>query len=131
MNGRDVSQCSHEEAVEAFLQAQEPITVEVLRSSAASASTGGGSNSRPSKTATETASSVPSSHRNSVYIPTTKSPSQTSLKEPLMQPTLINDNNLEAGLSEDVLNTEEMDEVNFAVLPGLDYEVNIFGRIGN
>ena len=31
MNGQDVSQSSHDEAVEAFLQAQEPITVEVLR----------------------------------------------------------------------------------------------------
>ena len=41
--------------------------------------------------------------------------------------TLIHDNHLEA---EDVLNTtEELDEVNFAVLPGLDYEVNIFGRL--
>ena len=31
VNGRDVSQSSHDEAVEAFLQAEEPITVEVLR----------------------------------------------------------------------------------------------------
>ncbi len=31
VNGRDVSQCSHDEAVEAFLAAEEPITVEVLR----------------------------------------------------------------------------------------------------
>ena len=31
VNGKDVSQSSHDEAVEAFLQAEEPITVEVLR----------------------------------------------------------------------------------------------------
>ena len=31
MNGRDVSNSSHDEAVEAFMQAEEPITVEVLR----------------------------------------------------------------------------------------------------
>ena len=31
VNGRDVSQSSHDEAVEAFLKADEPITVEVLR----------------------------------------------------------------------------------------------------
>ncbi len=62
VNGRDVSNSSHEEAVEAFLQAEEPITVEVLRRG------GGGdcnnsnnncsnnSNSNSNKSATSTAS---------------------------------------------------------------------------
>lgn len=31
MNGVDVSQCSHEEAVQRFLEAEEPIMVEVKR----------------------------------------------------------------------------------------------------
>ena len=31
MNGVDVSQCSHEEAVQRFLEASEPIMVEVKR----------------------------------------------------------------------------------------------------
>ena len=31
MNGVDVSQCSHEEAVQRFLEAAEPIMVEVKR----------------------------------------------------------------------------------------------------
>ena len=120
MNGRDVSQCSHEEAVEAFLHAQEPITVEVLRN--------GGGCSRPQTALNAVSASVPSSHRNSVYIPTTKSPSQTSLKESSTMQTLINDN-IEAA-QEDV-EAEDIDEVNFSVLPGLDYEVNIFRANGN
>ena len=63
VNGRDVSQSSHEEAVAAFLTASEPITVEVLRRPA-------------STTSNNTASvSVPVSHRNSIYIPQAKSPS--------------------------------------------------------
>ena len=65
VNGRDVSHCTHNEAVEAFLTASEPITVEVLRR-------------RPDSV------SVPVSHRNSAYIPNNnlaKSPSQSSLKE--------------------------------------------------
>ena len=110
VNGRDVSQSSHEEAVEAFLQAQEPITVEVLRRG---------------QQASRTASSVPTSTRNSVYIPTStgKSPSP---KPP--HPVLINDN---VEVEEEEL-SEEMDEVvNFSVLPGLDYEVNIQWANGN
>ena len=53
MNGRDVSQSSHEEAVAAFLTASEPITVEVLRRPEATAPNFGG------KIQTGTSVSVP------------------------------------------------------------------------
>jgi len=69
VNGRDVSQSSHEEAVAAFLTASEPITVEVLRRPEATAPNFGG------KIQTGTSVSVPVSHRNSIYIPQAKSPS--------------------------------------------------------
>ena len=109
VNGRDVSQSSHEEAVEAFLQAQEPITVEVLRRGQPA-----------SLTTLGTASSVPNSARNSVYIPTAKSPSQSSL---IKEPTLLPNDNIE--VEEELELSEDIDEVNFSVLPWLDYEVNI------
>ena len=69
VNGRDVSQSSHEEAVAAFLTASEPITVEVLRRPEATAPNFGG------KIQTGTSVSVPVSHRNSIYIPHAKPPS--------------------------------------------------------
>ena len=68
VNGRDVSQSSHEEAVAAFLTASEPITVEVLRRPAGSVASKTASNNTASV-------SVPASHRNSAYIPQAKSPS--------------------------------------------------------
>ena len=57
MNGRDVSNSSHEEAVEAFLQAEEPITVEVLRRGGGGDSNNSNNNcSNSNKSATSTAS---------------------------------------------------------------------------
>ena len=124
VNGRDVSHCTHNEAVEAFLTASEPITVEVLRR-------------RPDSI------SVPVSHRNSAYIPNNnlaKSPSQSSLKENSLASTQT-----EAGLvpppphvivpphptehDHDFLDEEDelLEEHDVDLLvPGLDYEVSSF-----
>ena len=124
VNGRDVSHCTHNEAVEAFLTASEPITVEVLRR-------------RPDSV------SVPVSHRNSAYIPNNnlaKSPSQSSLKE-----NSLASSQTEAGLvpppphvivpphpaerDHDFLDEEDelLEEHDVDLLvPGLDYEVSSF-----
>lgn len=47
VNGIDVSQCSHEEAVQVFLGAEEPITVEVKRRSSTSNDPNASPNKRP------------------------------------------------------------------------------------
>ena len=113
VNGRDVSHCTHNEAVEAFLTASEPITVEVLRR-------------RPDSV------SVPVSHRNSAYIPVAKSPSQSSLKESLATtqtaeaapvPNIVHP----AERDHDFLDEEDelLEEHDVDLLvPGLDYEVS-------
>ena len=116
VNGRDVSHCTHNEAVEAFLTASEPITVEVLRR-------------RPDSV------SVPVSHRNSAYIPVAKSPSQSSLKESLATtqtaevaapvPHVVHP----AERDHDFLDEEDelLEEHDVDLLvPGLDYEVSSF-----
>ena len=122
VNGRDVSHCTHNEAVEAFLTASEPITVEVLRR-------------RPDSV------SVPVSHRNSAYIPVAKSPSQSSLKENSLASSTTQ---TEAGVvppphvivpphpaerDHDFLDEEDelLEEHDVDLLvPGLDYEVSSF-----
>ena len=121
VNGRDVSHCTHNEAVEAFLTASEPITVEVLRR-------------RPDSI------SVPVSHRNSAYIPNNnlaKSPSQSSLKENSLASSTTQ---TEAGAhvivpphpaecDHDFLDEEDelLEEHDVDLLvPGLDYEVSSF-----
>ncbi|XP_059091510.1 E3 ubiquitin-protein ligase PDZRN3-like isoform X3 [Tigriopus californicus] len=81
VNGRDVSQSTHEEAMEAFLQAQEPITVEVLRRNPTSSSTpssmtntqstrgGGNNNCNNNNSSNNNNNSAYSSKRNSCYFP--------------------------------------------------------------
>ena len=68
VNGVDVSQSSHDEAVEAFLAAEEPITVEVLRRN---------NNGLNSNAASDTTSA--SSKRSSVYIPASDAAIQTDV----------------------------------------------------
>ena len=110
-----MSQSPHEVAVEAFLTAQEPITVEVLR--------------RPSTS--KTASSVPVSHRNSTYIPP-KSPSGCSLKETSAQTEVVfsnhpHDHQHVSNHPHDHEFIEEDEEMlagsEDLLVPGLDYEV--------
>ena len=113
VNGRDVSHCTHDEAVEAFITASEPITVEVLRR-------------RPDSV------SVPASNRNSVYIPA-KSPSQSSLKDPQAQIEAAHLNHVDHDYEDDE-DDELLEEHDVDLLvPGLDYEVsNAFNRsLGN
>ena len=116
VNGRDVSHCTHDEAVEAFLTASEPITVEVLRR-------------RPESVSVSV--SVPVSHRNSAYIPA-KSPSQSSLKETSATQTEAVANDLTTHLNhersdhdfeddeDELLEEHDVD----LLVPGLDYEVS-------
>lgn len=70
VNGRDVSQSTHEEAMEAFLQAQEPITVEVLRRNPVSSSSNPSSTTNTQSTRGGNNNSACSSKRNSCYFPT-------------------------------------------------------------
>ena len=126
VNGRDVSQSSHEEAVAAFLTAQEPITVEVLRRPVLASST---SSASASKTVSV---SVPVSHRNSVYIPHAKSPSPSVNRAESSRSAasgeaaeVIEGRTHDHEFEED----EEMLQVPAGtedlLVPGLDYEVNI------
>ena len=141
VNGRDVSQSSHEEAVAAFLTASEPITVEVLRRPEATAPNFGG------KIQTGTSVSVPVSHRNSIYIPQAKSPSPSMNLHRVGEPQTprsgvpevsvveVQSHDLggqnggqiggQNGLDHDFEEDEEMSAGNEDLLvPGLDYEVS-------
>ena len=128
-----MSQSSHDDAVEAFLTAQEPITVEVLRrssSTAASNSTHAAVGVPGSNPASLTSNSVPVSHRNSTYIPP-KSPSGLSLKETSSQTeaAVASNNIILAKYPQNDHDFEEEDELMVGgtedlLVPGLDYEVN-------
>ena len=151
VNGRDVSQSSHEEAVAAFLTASEPITVEVLRRPEATAPNFGG------KIQTGTSVSVPVSHRNSIYIPQAKSPSPSMNLHRVGEPQTPNPAEVGPGGQNGIggqnggqnggqidHDFEEEDEDMMAVhsvgtedllVPGLDYEVSflfiLFERLGH
>ena len=145
VNGRDVSQSSHEEAVAAFLTASEPITVEVLRRPEATAPNFGG------KIQTGTSVSVPVSHRNSIYIPQAKSPSPSMNLHRVGEPQtprsgvpevsvvevqthdlggqhggqIGGQNGGQNGLDHDFEEDEEMSAgTEDLLVPGLDYEVS-------
>ncbi len=97
VNGRDVSKSSHDEAVEAFLQAEEPITVEVLR--------------RTSSPTTNSKESVVDSKNNTIAI-------QTDVA--------LGGNDIALEGFDEVEEEEEDLDVDDLLVPDLDYEVNRF-----
>lgn len=119
VNGKDVSQSSHEEAVEAFLTAEEPITVEVLRR--------GQQQQEPN--------SSQSSKRNSVYIP----PSTPTFKESVAIQTDVilgvsdvvtscQNGDVEYEEEEEDVVVDMEDSSGDLLVPGLDYEEVVLSR---